>query len=447
MNMDEHIEFPPREIVPNAPYGYVLAGEVQDEINLADLIRNLAREWKIMAILLLVGTLGSIAYASFSTKIYLVEAMLRAPTFHELGDVSGQNLVEIEPVDAFTRFTEQILAPENHHQTLVSSDLLQQFSQDGQSTDVEISSGIYNSFSLEIVKHDYYQLSKGEKAPFKEISISMESGDPELAQRYLHALIKNSENNTVKSFAEDFRIVKENRVKAVKEEMEALAQAEKQNREAKIARLEEANRELIIKLQQQIDLNVRKTKQDRENQIIQLEEALKTAAVLNIEEPVTWDDLRPLRKSSQVTNEIGDKDESAPLYFRGTRLLKAELDLLNAREDDRPFISDISDLENQIIQAQNDPVIIALKSRQNDLFYVEKHDDLQRQLSGLLEQPAQFENTQFVIVSRPATIPPGPIRSPMLIVAIGVLVSGFLALFVALIFASFRNSDQQKAEV
>lgn len=446
MNMDKRIEFSAGEIDQGTIVKYVPASEIQDEINLGDLVRNLAREWRFMAIILLVGTFGSIAYASLSTKIYLVEARLRAPTLHELGDFNRQNLIEINPGKAFTRFTENVLAPENHHQTLLKSGLLQEFAQDAELTDLEISRDIYNSFSLDVIKHDYYQLAKSEKAPLKEITISMKSGRPELAQRFLQALIEESEDNAVRSFTEDFENVKQNRIEVFKDEMSALARAEKLTREAEIARLEENNNELILKLEQQIDLRIRKARQERENNIIQIKEALEIARALNIVKPVTWDDMRPERQPVQVTNEIGNNDSNVPLYFRGTELLQAELSLLKTRQDDRPFIAGIADLENEIIKAKNDPRIVSLKARTNDLPHIEKFASLQRQLSLLQEQPDRFENTRFVIVNQPASIPPGPIRSPMLIVAISVVVSGFLALLLALILASVRSGDQQKAE-
>jgi LPS O-antigen subunit length determinant protein (WzzB/FepE family) len=267
-----------------------------------------------------------------------VEARLRAPTLHELGDFNRQNLIEINPGKAFTRFTENVLAPENHHQTLLKSGLLQEFAQDAELTDLEISRDIYNSFSLDVIKHDYYQLAKSEKAPLKEITISMKSGRPELAQRFLQALIDT----------EDFENVKQNRIEVIKDEMSALARAEKLTREAEIARLEENNNELILKLEQQIDLRIRKARQERENNIIQIKEALEIARALNIVKPVTWDDMRPERQPVQVTNEIGNNDSNVPLYFRGTELLQAELSLLKTRQDDRPFIAGIADLENEI---------------------------------------------------------------------------------------------------
>ena len=212
-------------------------------------------------------------------------------------------------------------------------------------------------------------------------------------------------------------------------------------------RLREANQEMIFGLQQQIDLKISKAKKDRENRIVQLSEALKTATQLGIKEPVTWDDLRPLRKSTQITNELGDKDSTVPLYFRGSRLINAELVQLKERKDDKPFIGGLTELEAKIIEIQNDPKIVALQSRANDTIYIEKYDELQRQLADLIEQPTQFENVQMAIVVQPALIPSRAMRNSMLIVLIGIFLTGFLALIVALIRVLIRTSESRQNEI
>ena len=107
------------------------------------------------------------------------------------------------------------------------------------------------------------------------------------------------------------------------------------------------------------------------------------ASAAGIEEPVTLKELSGSRGSRQVIDEIGDIERSTPLYFRGTRLIKFELDQLKSREDDRPLVADLAEMENKILAAQNDPVVAALKRRVNDAIYIEKFDDLQRELSNL----------------------------------------------------------------
>ena len=87
MNMENRariseLEFDPRQRV----FPYYREVPV-DEIELGNLIRDLVGEWKIMAAVLAIGAIASIAAAFFLPKTYLVESILRVPTFYELGDV------------------------------------------------------------------------------------------------------------------------------------------------------------------------------------------------------------------------------------------------------------------------------------------------------------------------------------------------------------------------
>ena len=108
----------------------------------------------------------------------------------------------------------------------------------------------------------------------------------------------------------------------------------------------------------------------------------------------------------------------------------------------------ITDTEiKQILEFQDDQKIAALKSRENDMIYVEKYDDLQRRLTDLLEQQAQFKNSQTAIVTQPALVPTRPMRSLGRIVLVGVFLSGFLALMVALVRVSIRNSNLRQNEM
>ena len=429
-----------------APPAYVYSDVGDDEIDLGILLRNLAGEWKAIALVMVIGFLASVAYALSSQKVYLVETIVRPPTVHELGEVAVQSLIHIDPSEAFRRFIQISVNPETHAQTIVTNGLLDALSPSGELTSSQVVRQIYGDFSLSIVEHGYYELEAGDKTPLDQVSFSVKSAVPEVAVKYLQKLIDTAERLCQSDFSADVSVTKLNKIKAIEETIQSMTKAARQSRESEIKRLEEANQETIARLQQQVDLKIRKAIKGRENQIVQLEEALKTANALNIREPVTWDDLRPLRRSSQVTNEIGDKDSTAPLYFRGSRLLEAELERLKSRRDDRPFVAGLADLENQIIQAQNDPRIAALKARENDTIYIEKLNDLQIKLAALLAQPTEFDNVRFAVVSQAAVIPPAPIRSRMLYIVIGTVGSFFVALIVAIILLSLRNSGRRELQ-
>ena len=392
-----------------------------------------------MAVVMAIGVVSAIAIALFQPKVYLIEAMLRIPTANELGDINEQNILGVSSGMALRRVVDQLLSAAVLEDTLERSNWLKERSETSALDVNQKVKNISNQLSVAVVRHNYYELEKDEKAPFKEINVSLKSSDPEQAAEFFQMLIKNAQDKALASFSKDISRIKDTRVIKIQEQLRSLTLAAKQSREAEIVRLQEANHEAVFRLQQQIDMKLRKAIKDRENRIARLLEDLKIATSLGITEPVSWDDLRPRRQPAQVTNEINSKETTVPLYFRGTRLLNAELVLLKNRKDDKPFITGLTELENKIFEIQNDPKIAALKSRANDMIYVEKYDDLQRQLANLLEQPTQFEGAQMAIVTRPALVPTRPMGNPRLIVLIGIILSGFLALIAALIRVSMRK--------
>lgn len=446
MNMDAKARLEPVEVIAGYREPY-LVGEIRgDEIYLGDLLRNLFEEWKLIALVVAIGTVGSIAISQILPPAYLVEARLRAPTLHELGEINEQNLIDLKPADVLKIVADRVLAPEIQQTALVESGLGEILSEKKELPEGELPRLIAEDFSVDLLVPNYYEISKNEKKPIEQVGVSLKSIYPEPSAEFIQELVERAQAKALADLSNDIRVLRQSRIKETEDKLKSLTLAAELSREAEIIRLQETQRELIQKLRQEIDLKLRKAKLDRENRIVQLAEALKVAESLNIDDPVSWDDLRPLRIPTQINNEVVSKPNDEPTYFRGTRLLKAELEQLKNRKDDRPFVPGISEIENRIIQAENDPRLAALKSRVNDAIYIEQYDDLQRQLSSLKQQPTDFRQAVLAVVSQPAIVPPGPIRSPVIYVVVGVVISVFVALVVALVRISLRNSHSRQVD-
>ena len=370
-----------------------------------------------------------------------MEAIIRAPTVNELAKLNNQSLVEISPGMALQKFVDQLVSYDIQLAVFEQSDLYQKLAEDSLLTSSEIFSGIQEDLSVSRVKHDYYELDNKEKTPFKEIKVSLASRYPELVIEFFMTLIGEAQIKAVGELSSDIAAVKEFKIRDINDQLKSLTLAASTERLAAIRRLEEKNKELIAGLQMQIDLKVDVAEKNRGNQIIRVEEALKTAKALGIVDPVTWDDLRTSRIASQITNEFGGKEKSIPHYFQGSRILSAELERLNSRQDDRPFVSGLAELEMQIQELQNDHKIAALKARQDDTIYIEKFDDLQRELSRLSEIDVKFDIARLAVVSQQPVASPKPTRNPNVIILAGLLLSGILALFVALIRIALRKKE------
>jgi len=439
------VEPRPIETVSSVRFGsenmVYVADQSNDEINLGELISNIISEWKSIALVLIIGSLLSVVSSLVLTKSYVVDAIIRLPNVNELGSISDQELLEITPEKALGIFVDHLTEPEIQVEVFEQSSLFETLSKDSQMTSSQIFSGIRKKLSVSRVKHQYYELEKSEKTPFKEVNISLLSSEPKLAAEYIEALIKRAHVEAIAELTDDIVWTKRNRIRAINDQLHSLTLATAASRNAEIKRLEEKNRELVSGLQKQILLQIKKAKRDRENRIVQVEEALATAKDLDIIDPVTWDDLRTNRKNSQITNEFGGTDETAPRYFQGTRILSAELNRLKSRQNDKPFIKDLVDLEKKIEELENDPKIDALKSRQDDTIYIEKFDELHQELSRLIQTPVSFENSNLALVTQNAVVAPGPTRNPVLIILTGVFISGFVGILFALVRVSIRNKD------
>lgn len=424
--------------------GYVQRPDVSDEIDLGQLLRGLAKEWKVICGAILAGAILTVAYLYLSSPTYRIESVLRVPTLNELGAITDQNLIDIKPNSAFQRVVNQIVSPDLQIKALKGSQLFGVSGDEKEQTIEQKLSRIRNEISVTRIRHDYYELGKDEKPPIKELTVSIGSANPEAAVDFLQRLIAMSADSAMAQFNADVRTVKESRVLQVKGQLSALTSAVENNRMAEISRLEAANQVLIAEFQQQVDLLVSKAKKDRLNQIIRLQEAITTAKTLDIVDPVTWDDLRPSRDTSQITNELAGTDDKLPLYFQGTRILNAELGRLEGRKDDRPFLGALSKLEKQISELENDPKIAALKTRQDDSIYIEKYNQLQTELADLLSQPVQFSGAQMAVVTQGAFVPGQSTRNSVLYLAVGILLSFFIGLIVALALLSMKPNHSEQ---
>ena len=421
-----------------------VADPMVDEIDLGDLVRKLVSQWKILALVLVVGLMFSIAGSYYLTRSHLVEAIVRLPNVNELGDIGNQKLLKVSPEVALGRFLDQLTLPKIQVAVFEESSLFHALSEESLLSPAQIFSGIRKELTANRIKHSYYELDKTEKTPLKEVSISLASSKPELVAEYIQALIEKAEKEALSGIFDDIAAIKDNRIKNINDQLHSLTLAADASRLAEIKRLEEKNSEIIAGLRMQINLKVSAARKNRENQIVRVEEALATAQVLNIVDPVTWDDLRSSRDSSQIINEFGGTDKSAPHYFQGTRILKAELNRLRSRQDDRPFVGGLTDLGKQIEELENDPKIAALKGRQDDAIYIEKYDELQRELSQLIQVPAVFDNVHLAVVSQQAVIAPESTRNPYLIVLAGAFLSGVLGLILALILIAMPKKETLK---
>lgn len=104
--------------------------------------------------------------------------------------------------------------------------------------------------------------------------------------------------------------------------------------------LEVANRR--TELQHRIDVLRSSTLDQRKDRIARLKEALEVAEAVGFDAP------QVTRGQTAADGDLAQIIDGSLLYMRGSRAIRAELELLEARENDDPFISELRALEQNI---------------------------------------------------------------------------------------------------
>lgn len=86
-------------------------------------------------------------------------------------------------------------------------------------------------------------------------------------------------------------------------------------------------------LQKQIDAQQASSRKEREDEIVQLKEALRVAKSIDLEKP-------PII-SGKLAAEVSAGMDHSLMYMRGSKALEAEIDNLQARQSDDPFIGNL----------------------------------------------------------------------------------------------------------
>lgn len=157
--------------------------------------------------------------------------------------------------------------------------------------------------------------------------------------------------------------------------------------------------EVTVKLnavKQTISVLQAAAQKNREDRIVRLREALQVAEAVGLESP------RVTAGKTSTDGELAEFVDGNLMYMRGAKAIRAELDVLESRKNDDPFITELSALRNQI---------------------------------NFLER-VKFEpaDAAVFVVDSMAETPDKPIKpKKALILVLGVLLGGVLGVFAALI--------------
>lgn len=270
-----------------------------DEVDLLELLRGLWHERKWVSAVALAVTACAVLYALISPAIYETKISLFAPVSSQFADLNEQRaqVAELAPLqaqDLYKVFT----------RSLESDELKQRFF-----NEVYLSASAGEGLSR-VEKQGLYRQMIGklvilaDKQNSARYTVSFQDHDPEQASHYLERYIDLANELARREVVNGSQL----EAQAKAEDIQRSMQASKQTASA-----------------------------SRQDRIAQLKEALKVAEAVGVVNP------------APVTSQTFASDSASGtlMYLRGVKALKAEIEALQGRVSDEPFIQDYRAMEEQ----------------------------------------------------------------------------------------------------
>ena len=301
--------------IPQEGYQPTMHYVQDDEIDLLDLFRTLAKRWKTIVTITVLCTVVAIAVALLTPPVFKSTAHLLPPlkkdvqTFSQIGGGS---------VSAGSIYTD--------------------FVRNANSLSVKRAFFEQENLSVHFAKEDVAEESivdEGAKAPLTESEMYV------LFESFLEILSVGTDkkNSDLLSVSMEWDSA-EGAADLVNKYVDFVAVI---TLDQAIVNFENARSSKLISMNNDIAAKRKTAEQKRLRRVVQLKEALSIAKSLNIVNP-----LDSTSNGQPVAKGVLFEVSSGPQYYRGSRALNAEIHILSTRADDDAFIGALSGLQESI---------------------------------------------------------------------------------------------------
>jgi chain length determinant protein (polysaccharide antigen chain regulator) len=285
--MEEQRTQPPRHASSHA---YPLDVCPEDEINLLDLWRVLARQWKVICAIIGLSVLGAVAYVFLATPVYEAQAVVKPPESKYVEALNIPGISQISSADIFAKFTGN----------LKSGALRQQF--------------VDENPQFSSLRNNEPQIKEGAKNEAGSVFLSLQGNEAKLVADWMNGFILLAEKRTIDDFFDTIEVKIANQKKEIEKQLQIGRDFASQRRLDRIALL--VNQIVIARASKIFDRQIYGYSVAKESQKF----------------GVTVDTLQ------------------GPMYMRGVKELTAEKEELERRKDDEPFIAGFRDKQESLAQ-------------------------------------------------------------------------------------------------
>jgi len=462
-------------------YG-ILPNQAGDEIDLGELFSKLINQWKLILGITAAGCLLAILWALTLPKVYQPTVTVSIPSSGNIAPIidintllgsnsitaatktklesnfsnrqistintlfGGNNAIPATPQEVFNRYFNLLRSDKTLVKYINENQYLKKLYPDAEKPASTLVAKLLKGLSIEILEPTP-QVKGGYIDDPQRVKISLEiNNEPsgvDLLNGYAdyvnHQLVADLQNNANK--------IINGRVKVLSDQVATQRDQYRQNRLLTIEKMQHENAKNIAQLQEQITASLIRAKSDRQTRIADATEALEMAKTLGVINPSTMDVMakKGMKEGTGGTSITVVDKQSIPLYLYGSKYLTVYIETLNSRESDEIFLSKINELQEQIYVIEHDAELAALKSRKSDDPWIDGLADDLAKIDAIKKLTPDFSNVLTYTMDNPAIVTDESVKPKRkLIVALGFVLSLFVAIFVALIVGAKDRVKQEK---
>lgn len=397
---------------------------VNDTINLREVFNRIRARKLWILIFTTVPVLLAVTYISQTQPTFKLQASFRPPLEGQFAAINESDLLEIRAKEAFDRFRMNLASRQVRMDLFNRPEIFNNFINGNPSLTREQLFGRFDN-ALQVIPHTP---TKDESAISDITQIVFTHQNPSYGAKVVNELLEISNKASIIEVQSEYKELKEQRIKKLNNQISKALQREKERRLLEIEKLEEEHRLILANLQDKLKAARIKEKFLKQRRAAELKESISIAKTLNIEEPTT---IGQYAKDASTLNGVTIKTElrtsEEPLYLRGTKLLEAELNALQARQHDDLTSPEVINLLSEVELHKNNREIEILETRENDRAYI--LDRIEPQLEALDHLNSidiQFETINFARIDQKAFIPHSPVKPQSTLILGGALLSGLI---------------------
>ena len=368
-----------------------------DEINLADIFAVLLNKAKfIIAVTVSIAVISIIFVFSLSPT-YSVSSSFLSPNQSSIIELNKSGILAETNDSVYRQFINNILSSKVQRQVFDKGNYLGKLNTDN--APIDDVSVFFGGFVESIQIHENTVDTKVVSSYEKPIKTTFEGNNPEVISTYINELTVAADNTTINELLSLAKLKIDLRLKEISKERSLLLSKAKADRLATIERIQEEDLQKINEIQDKIErLRVKanddrlneilrikeannqriqeingqivrlrvKAKKDRENKITSLEDAANIASSLGITQNNFNESGEESKYQASLTVAINDNKLLPNWYLYGSEALLKEIEVLQNRTNDDPFIAEIVTLQNEITAINNDERLRSLVKRTND---------------------------------------------------------------------------------